>query len=114
MSDIPPEAEALRREFLAQQAKEEAARAARKVGRLTKKARNETSEAFKPMTAGKIVRFARERGIEIQSGGGRHGTYLVAPDGAKCSLPDHGDKDLATGTCAEVWSFIHQHGARKS
>lgn len=106
MSDIPPEAKELIAQF-----EEEAKKAATKKFTSTDKfsKRESRSRENRQMTAAEVERFARQRGIRVEGGGGRHGKRLIGPDGKiLCPLPDHGGgRSLATGTLREILSIIN-------
>lgn len=59
------------------------------------------------MTKRDIEGLARKRGIILETGGGRHGCHLIAPDGSFRPLPDH-PGNLATGTCCSLINWIKQ------
>lgn len=100
---IPPEAKRAIDEFNAQQAAERRAR---------EKSPDDRRREFqiKRITTGEAERLARRYQIMVETGGGRHGKHLVAPDQTRCSLPDHGGGVLATGTARNIIKFIRDHG----
>lgn len=111
MSEIPIEVKNLMKEFLASQKEQEAKKALEKqrtsVGEVDLLVR-------KPMKPQEVIRYAREFGFSVDSGG-RHGVHIVAPNGSACPLPVHGGgKTLATGTQRSIVSFIQQNGVYRS
>lgn len=112
MSDIPPEIEAQIQAFKAEEAKRADERAPAKAGRLRKKELRESAHR-RQMTAGDIERLAKQRDITVETGGGRHGCHLIAPDGSFRPLPKH-PGNLATGTCCALMGWIEGFPIKKS
>lgn len=104
MSDIPPEIEAQIQAFKAEEAERADKKASDRAGRLRKKDLRESAPR-RQMNARKIESLASQRGITVETGGGRHGCHLVAPDGSFRPLPDH-PGNLATGTCCSLMKWI--------
>lgn len=104
MSDIPPEVRAQIQTFKNEEAERARERASGEVGRPRKKDLRESAPR-RQMNARGIEGLARRRGITVETGGGRHGCHLVAPDGSFRPLPDH-PGNLATGTCCALVKWI--------
>lgn len=110
MSELPADVKALKAAFLAEQARDEAKRDAARAGTLTKKQRHE-SRSGGPMTSTEMESYAKRWGFRVETGHGKHGMHLIAPNGKACSLPTHGGgRSLATGTDHTIRSFIHKNG----
>ncbi|MBI4084821.1 MAG: hypothetical protein HY431_02845 [Candidatus Levybacteria bacterium] len=98
------------REMIAQFKQEEARRAAERVaqrGEITRS--KDRRQPKKRMNPREVEAHAMQFGIVAETTGANHGKHLVAPNGARCSLPDH-PRDLATGTLQEIKKFIAQNG----
>lgn len=101
------DAKILIQEFLAEQREQEAKKALQR----EQSSLNEVGFlARRPMKPKEVIRYAREFGFAVANGG-RHGTHLVAPNGAECPLPVHGGgRTLANGTQRSIVDFIQQNG----
>lgn len=108
MSEIPPEVKAQMQAFKAAEAQRAGERAS---GRVGKKDLRESAPR-RQMNARGIERLARERGITVETGRGRHGCHLIAPDGSFRPLPDH-PGNIATGTCCTLVKWIEQFPIKK-
>ena len=107
MSEIPVDVQSLMAEFWVAQ-KEQAARKALEKQQFSKK--QVETVPHKPMKPKEAIRYARDFGFSIGSGG-NHGVHLVAPNGLECPLPTHGGgKTLANGTQRSIIGFIQQNG----
>lgn len=112
MSEIPVDVKNLMQEFLAQQQEQEARRAAEKQQRLLE--RSQINSPRGQMKAKEIQRYAVSFGLAVESGRGRHGIHLVAPNGSECPLPIHGGgRTLATGTQNSIVAFIQQNRVKR-
>lgn len=109
-STIPEEALRLKQQFIEE---EEAIAQKRRLAKSASPEKNSV-EVRRIMKPSEIEHLAKQRGITVEGGGGKHGKHLVAPNGRRCSLPDHGAKDLATGTCRVIISFIFQNGISRN
>lgn len=115
MADIPIEAKELASNFLRQQEEAKAQRTAVKAEKNSGKEIRSSQEPSRHMTASEMESYARKFGFVLETGGGRHGKHLIAPDQRAVSLPDHGGgKTLAIGTQRAITEFIHQHGVSKN
>lgn len=111
MSDIPLEVKAQIQAFEDEEAKKAVERASEGGSRLHKKDLRENAYR-RQMTAKDIKDMARPRGITLETGGGRHGCHLIAPDGSFRPLPVH-PGNLATGTCCSLVAWIKQFPIKK-
>lgn len=60
-----------------------------------------------------IEHYARQNGFLVTGGNGRHGKHLVAPNGLRHPMVDHGgNKGLATGTERDIIKFIKQNSPK--
>lgn len=66
--------------------------------------------AQRQMNCKEVKRLAGKCGLGVETGG-REGTYLVAPSGARWPLTSHGGRDLATGTLRSALGFIQRNAA---
>lgn len=111
MSDIPLEAQELINNFnLAEEAKRRVVR---------KEAASYKAEVPFPkgklpsMNCGQVERLARQEGLEVRGGGGKHGKSIYSPDNIhRMVLPDHGSRDLAKGTLINILGFIERYGIK--
>lgn len=111
MSDaIPLETQELIRQFKEEEAKKAAGRAFVKKPPL----KRETQQIPRQLTAKEAEHLALRFSCHIESGNGRHGKHIVAPDGESVPLPDHGGgKSLSTGVRENIKGFFKVHGIRK-
>lgn len=108
--NIPAEALEMMRQF---EAEEEAKRTARAF----KKENSKGKDPFesKVITSGEALALAREYGLIIETGHGKHGIHLVAPDEqCRCAVPYHGEgEDLSKGVTRVILRFIREHGSKE-
>lgn len=72
---------------------------------------SENIDVRRSMNTREIQKYARKFGLFVETGKGRHGVHLVAPNGLECPLPVHGGgRTLATGTLRGIVAFINENG----
>jgi hypothetical protein len=72
-------------------------------------------KVIKPMRPREVVRMARDNGLDVISGRGRHGLHIVDNEtGESRPLPDHGrSKTLSPGVTRGLVRFIEEVAKRR-